>query len=142
MKVKLSFTRPGPTAYAAVAGTLGALLLLLWMVDGGGSYSYYLDSMVGPELQATLGFDVGYVTIGDQRWKVITRVVPGGAMARAGVREGETGCPRGLTGLYETLRTLERESAAEVCLMTVTETGRTVRRVVVQRGPAGWPAGR
>ena len=97
---------------------------------------------LGKPLESELGFAHGspYIRNGESRLEVFTlHPVPGGALATAGVRNGDIPLDFGITGLY---KHLHRNRGSEVTIRVVDGGDgppleqRTVRNIVLRVPPA------
>ena len=96
--------------YAYLLVTIGLVIPIIAGVALGPSLiSLYYERVEGPELQQAFGFAAAHVTIrspeGDIEVLAITSVIPGGAMARAGVLPGDfpVGYQHGALDFYRDL---------------------------------------
>jgi hypothetical protein len=106
----------GPLQYALLVTTLlGTIPIVVWLVWFPDILDAYVEQAYGPALQEKYGFKVTEVTVtrsdGETfRRKVVTEIAPGGPLAQAGVRPGDSawGYHRGGMPLfYSHLRELE-----------------------------------
>ena len=133
----------GPAQYAVPAATVLVILpVIVWIVVGDSIYWLYVEQVVAPRLRNRFGFEVGWVHVGpgeagEGRWHTVTKVTPGGAMERAGVRRGDTGClgvdTGGIGDIYAALELLDRQPEVVVLLSNAAEGRQPCRSVTIRR---------
>ena len=129
--------------YVFLAVTLLVVLpLIVWLAVPGSIYSLYLKEVVAPRLQREFGFEVGLVHLGpdeshETAWQAVTRVAPGSALERAGIKRGDTGClgvdTGGMNEVYSALQLLQEEAEVQVALSNAAVGRQPCRTVTIHR---------